>query len=143
MKNHELIDLLMDRVNNMCKRVKLVMVPSKGWNYEISCFVTSVLINSSSNTIYISNAFSDKDKDISVHHMLNLLSSDINASKYFDIAFEIYAFDGVNGPIIRYIPENVENILITNNNDNNYIEIKISVDKIRRVSITYPKKELY
>ena len=116
MRAEELIHLIVNttRSYNSCKKVKMIIRPSKGWLYEIHCDITDIVIEPTANAVFISNAFSSKDcYGRNISGMLNVLR---NRPEYY-VAFEVYGWSGKsNRQILTEVPK-IENVSVQENDD--------------------------
>lgn len=91
--------------------VKITILPNKGWEYELCAHVTNIVFEPEQNTIYISNAFSDKDSKLTVEEILEILYED-EECEY--IVFEIYGYNNETNTNEQILYSSSNNLMILN-----------------------------
>lgn len=146
MKVKEFIQLLKEIKCPIDLGVILNASITKGWNLNISCKLTDIVIEPNYNTIYISNAFDIKDgKIITVFDLYNELSR-IEYDEY-DVAIEIYTKNeqGINNQILLDIPNEInysynEFLILSFDYNKSVLDYIPSIDyTLRKGDIVSPK----
>lgn len=85
------IQFLKENVHDHGLNTKMLIIPNKGWEYELGAYITNIAFEPNGyNIAFISNAFSQDEPPLTIEEIINKLSED-DECKY--IAFEIYALD--------------------------------------------------
>lgn len=121
------IQFLKENVHDFDVDLQMVIVPSKGWLYELGAYVTNIVFEPKDyDTAFISNAFSDENPVMTVQDIIDELSE--SECKY--IAFEIYVLNKKTNTYEQIVSTSSDKLTIISINDINTYEMIIEIDAI-------------
>lgn len=127
MKSNKFVEFIKSAVKGYNKKIKMRIVPSNGWMFDINCDITDIAIEHSPKIIFISNAFAFNDKEYHNRTAWGLLNSLSNKPDY-EVAFEVYGWNGKSNRQFLTEYPTLENIAIEENDD--YVVITINIESI-------------
>lgn len=128
----QFLDFIRSKVSaeDFNKPIAMVFRPKTGWKYEVIVPITEVL--DESDVIWISNAFSNEQPQLTMQEFMSKL---LECDNDRQVIAEVYGYNGERCDQFIYSYLNPEDIELKVINDNIYFWVKI--DEISTYPVTY------